>query len=309
MVLGTGQVLFFFSETVFFAHWRPLEDSIGSRLVTWLTYSVLGYLVLAAVAAARLRNGRELVLAGALFGWLAEGGIAGTLFGYPSMPFPYTIVWPALAWHMPVSLLAGWWAIGLALRAPRAWAALGWSVALGVFWGVWAFSWRFNDPPLAMPHPAFVQHALVTTGGLLLGHVCVWLGRPASFRPRRGSVVLAGLAVAAVFFGVVVPRVPAAPLLLAALLGLVWLLLRRAGAPDGPAPVLLALAAPPRPWNLAMLVALPLTAAGVFHGIEGLGHDLPTHPLIVILSMAGGSVAFLAVAARGAFTRRGRAVQ
>jgi hypothetical protein len=300
LVLGTGLVLFVLSERAFFAAWRPGEDSPGAWFVTWLVYAVLGYPMLAAVAWARLGDAWGLVLAGSLFGWLAEGAVAGTLSGDPSMPFPFTIAWTALAWHMPLAVLAGWWWLGRALRAARPWRTLGWAAVLGIVWGVWGFAWRFHDTPRAMPVDGVVLHGALGGLGLALGHLAIAHGRPAAFRPARLPLAFAGAALGAVLLLAVVPRAPAAPALLAVLLLPLWPLLRRAGGAAPGASVLERLDAPLRPLNLLGLTAMPLAAAGVMQALGASGLDVPLHPPVVVLAMAGGTMALLAAAWRAA---------
>ena len=72
LVLGTGYVLFFFSERMFWAMWRP-GDHIGIYVATWLLYAFLAYLLQATVRCFRVRDLWGLFLAGTVFGWLAEG--------------------------------------------------------------------------------------------------------------------------------------------------------------------------------------------------------------------------------------------
>ena len=58
--LATGYILFVFSERLFWTVWRP-NDQLLDLTITWLAYSVVAYLFLAAVAwsRARMTSGRS----------------------------------------------------------------------------------------------------------------------------------------------------------------------------------------------------------------------------------------------------------
>lgn len=293
LVLGTGYILAFFSETVFWAHWRP-DDSPEGRIAQWLLYSLMAYLTLAVIRHARIQDGWTLLLAGAFFGWIDEGVFAMTMFGDPSMPFPFTIAWTALAWHGPISLALGWYALGLALRAPSMRPALMLSLGFGVFWGLWAFGWTADEPPVANEPIVFLLNATACTILVGLAHLAVAAGRPAEFLPSRAGMIVAALPVAAFFALLTTPTVPIAPLVLLPLLGLLALALRRGRAARADGSLLAALAAPVRGRNLAALALMPLGATLVY----GVAADAfaPSHAVLLAVAGAtslGGLVLFL----------------
>ena len=69
--LATGYILFMFSERVFWTVWRP-NDSLPDLAITWLVYSAVAYLFLAAVSWSRASDIWSIFLAGALYGWRFE---------------------------------------------------------------------------------------------------------------------------------------------------------------------------------------------------------------------------------------------
>ena len=90
--LATGYILFAFSERMFWTVWRP-GDRLAELIITWLAYSVAAYLFLAAVSSFRANDVWSVFLAGALYGWIVEGGLIHTLYGTePSAPFPVSRV-------------------------------------------------------------------------------------------------------------------------------------------------------------------------------------------------------------------------
>ena len=263
LVLGTGYVLCFFSETVFWALWRPDEEAHG-RVLQWLLYALMGYLTLAVIRHCRVGDAWSLLLAGAFFGWIGEGVFAMTVFGDASMPFPLTIAWTALAWHGPISLVIGWYALGLALRARTSGRVVGLSLGLGVFWGVWAFGWLAETPPVLAEPAIFLLHAGITTACLGVAHLAISWGRPADFAPSRIGLGLASTAVLAFFVLFTVPTVPVAPVVLLPLLGLLAVALRRHRAVQHADSLLSSLAPPIRRRNLVALALMPLTATAIY---------------------------------------------
>jgi hypothetical protein len=299
LLLGTGYILYFFSEAMFWSQLRPDEGPID-RPLTWLFYSYLGYLTLVVLWHFRIRNASGLFLAGAAFGWIGEGVFAMTLFGDSSMAFPFTISWTALAWHAPISVVLGWHALGIVLRKPGLGAATWLSLGFGVFWGIWAYGWRFETPPVAATPADFLVQAVTATAFLALAFLGVAVGRPDSFQPSRVGLVLAGLVLFG-FLGVVtVPHVPIALLVLPALAALLFLLLRRhrlANADSGLS-LLASHAVPLRLGNLAMLALMPLAATAVYALLGESQWPLHTLSVFGVLATAVGATLFLLAATR-----------
>lgn len=312
-------MLAFFSETVFWSLPPPPEE-LASRAAATLAYALFGWLALALLSWCRARGPWSLLLAGAAFGWGVEGVFAMTAYGDASMPFPLTLSWTALAWHMPLSFALGLYALGRALRdAASARATLGLSLALGLFWGGWGHGWLSETPPLSADPAAFYLHALATTAALALAHAALAWGRPERFRPGRRAVLLAATPVALFFAAVTTPAIPFAPLVLAPLLGVTAFALRHARGPaadeatraGGGADTLLArLAGPVRARNAAVLVlVLPAVATVAYAALGMLGEPVPTHVAFAVLSIPGGAALFLVALAKalGAGRRARRA--
>ncbi len=309
LVLGTGYVLFFFSETVFWSVWRPGDTALG-RLLGWLFYSLLGYLTLAVIHHGRVRGGWSALLVGALFGWVDEGVFAMTLFGDASMPFPFTIAWTALAWHAPLSLCLGWYGLGRALRrtGPKSYVpTLALSVGLGVLWGVWGNGWRAEPAWVRVAPAAFSLHATLATAGLALAHAAIAASTPERYRPSRVGVSVASALVLGFFFVVTVPRAKLATLVLLALVAIVSLAIRRdARNRDGDDSALVSFGAPIATRNLLALAAMPLTASAVYAILsEAFAPSGAVRLLLAAVSSCAG-VALLVVALWRAGRGRGR---
>jgi hypothetical protein len=193
--LATGYILFFFSERLFWTVWWP-GSSLVDMVVTWLAYSAIAYLFLAAVYFFCADDAWSVFLAGAVYGWLVEGGLANTLYGtQPSAPLPYSISLTGLSWHALISVLVGWWATGKALAAERVQPLVWICVAIGVFWGVWGMFPRRETPPIVTPVPQFLAHAAVCALGLMAAWRVSWRTGLLGIRPGPIGLMISLLVV------------------------------------------------------------------------------------------------------------------
>jgi hypothetical protein len=253
--LATGFVLFFFSETMFWG--RPGRASFVELVITWLAYVVIAGIALHALAFFRVRTLPAFFLCGALYGWLVEGVLAGTLYD----AFPIQVSWTGLAWHALLSFCAGWYGLNVALRH-SAWRTSWLAGALGIFWGTWAVMWwQPAEGGVITPLLDFALHSalnsLLVAAALITQARLVYAG---AYRSRRRLAAL--IIIAAVWFGVVIaPQQPIA-LLIAPLLGGVTLLaLRRSRRAESADTDVLAVLREPFPLRrCAALLAMPLGA-------------------------------------------------
>ena len=222
--LCAGFILFFFSETLFWG--RPGRAPLAELGLTWLAYSVLAGATLWTLAHFRARGLPSLVLCGAVYGWLAEGVLAGTLY----QGFPVQVSWTGLAWHDLLSVCAGWSGLSAALRRGL-WPTVLATSGLGVFWGAWATTWwQPQEGGFVTPLPAFAAHTL--TQGLLLATAFAVFPRLlgcVTFTSRAGTWLLV-LLLGAWFALVTAPHYPLAWLLLPTLLALTLTVLSRGRA-------------------------------------------------------------------------------
>ena len=100
LVLSTGYIFVYFSEHLFWARIRP-EDSLKNWTSAWMAYSLMAFVFLAIVSHFNIKNIWALFLAGAVFGWLAEGVVVQTTYEM----LPLSISFTGLAWH---ALLTVW---------------------------------------------------------------------------------------------------------------------------------------------------------------------------------------------------------
>jgi hypothetical protein len=291
LVLGTGYVLFFFSERLFWSLIRP-GDSIAIFGATWLVYAFVAYLLLATVRLYRVRDFWALFLAGALFGWLVEGVYAMTMFGDDSLPFPLTIAWTGLAWHAPISVVFGFYGLRRALQAGSIWPGMWLSLLVGSFWGFWALGWGLETPPLVADAAMFFTHALAATCVLGFSQLLIGWGDPAGFRPSWPGLISAASVIVAFFAFVTVPAIPWSPLILLPLLGLIFFALRRNRVREHHYDALAELAAPVPLLHLVGLAGIPVAATIIYAGCNAVGFLPPSHQIVCAVTTIAGFVLF-----------------
>jgi hypothetical protein len=233
------------------------------------------YVLLWLIDTFRPRRIGPLFLAAAVFGFVAEGVLVGTLYEGGPLGW-FNVSYTPLAWHAPLSVLFGYWWLGRRLAAGSLRGLAAACAAVGLLWGLWALAWwlpeNAADPALLAqgarlgqwPVVDFARHSFAFTGLLAAAH---WLlGRGAAlpnFRPSAAEVVLVGGGLLFFFIGVLA-AVPWAPLKLLPLLGLalggLWLNRRR----EPPGSTLAEARGPARPAALLALFAMPAAAVAVY---------------------------------------------
>jgi hypothetical protein len=284
--LGIGFILFFYSETMFWG--RPDRAPISELIVTWLVYSLLAYLFLAALATFRVRRWAALFLAGALYGWLGEGVLVQTMYDM----FPINLSWTGLAWHSVISVCAGWYGLSVALQRGTLYAALT-AAGLGLFWGLWAVMWwQPGEGGHVTPLVDFTRH--VFTQGALLTFAYAAYPRflsPGAFSSRWGRGIVIILAVLWFAF-VAVPHTILALFVAPPLFALTLYALRRLGKASEEPSVLMTL----RPVPLARyaaIFAMPLCATTVYALFLSTGRLYPTNQWFYYMLVPLGFTAYM----------------
>jgi hypothetical protein len=233
-------------------------------------------------------------LAGAVYGWLVEGGLIDTLYGtQPSAPFPVSISITGLSWHALLSVMVGWWATGKALTASRLWGLVWISLGVGVFWGVWAMFPRRETPPIITPVPDFFVNAAILTLGLMASWWVSFRAGVHDFRPGWFGLVLCTLLVG-LFYVQHVLKLGVLPLVvLPSLLGIAAAALyrhrQRAGRPEH------VFSRDFRPIRLLILGLIPISATLVYGIAAAVGIDLFPVSTVVYYFLTGpaGMVLFI----------------
>jgi hypothetical protein len=293
--LAVGFLLFFFSERLFWTVFKP-GDQIADLVITWLAYSVLGCVLLNVLKRCAGSELPRVALAGAVYGWLAEGALVGTLYGTESSaPFPLSIVQTALSWHMLISVVVGWHFLTGAIRHGAFIKTALVSGGVGLFWAVWApFQWR-ETPPVIVPCWSFVAHAAVT--GTLLTIACGILSGDAWERYKPGWFGLVGSAlILAIFYTEQIKALGLRPLLLLPLLvgGMLALLCWTKGKVEEPG----SYAPRSKRWQCATAILLMPVMASLGYALQTFIHARGINPAWIFHGLAlVGSVFFLAACA------------
>ena len=256
----SAAILLVFSEKLY---WYVTGYSVLDLL---LGYFFPAFVLLWVVDAFRVRRPAALFLAGAVFGFVAEGMLTNTLYaGGP------------LAWHAPLSVVFGWWWLRRELLAGRGRRlALG-CAAVGVLWGLWALAWWLpeNAADVALlaqgarlgrwPVADFARHAATFTALLAAAH---WLlgrgGWRATFRPTWVEAALLAGGLLLFFATQVLPVYPWAPLKLLALVGATLAVLAVNRRREAPGSALSDLAGPVAARRLLPLALMPAAAVAVY---------------------------------------------
>ena len=277
-VLATGYILMFYSELLFWARVRP-DDSLGGWLATWLAYSLLGFVFLSLLARFQVNSIWALFLAGAAFGWLAEGLVVQTAYE----DLPLSISFTGLAWHALISVWAGWYGLRRALAAGLH-ATLVTAGLTGCGFGLWAIAWWLEpDGGVAAPL-AFAAYALASS--LLLMLACWLHERSAPFQPSRQAEIGAALLFGLYFIFITIPAAPLAAVILPGLLLVLYLGLRRSRTEQAGNMQLL----PAPAMRYLGLLALPLAASLVYAASFALGLRWHTNWLLYLVATPAGFI-------------------
>jgi hypothetical protein len=286
-VLATGYIFVYFSEHLFWARIRP-DDSLGSWVGAWIAYSLLAYLFLGTLSFFTIRNIWGLFLAGAAFGWLAEGVIVQTT--YESLPL--SISFTGLAWHALITVWIGWYALQKSFLSPASFLTLKLSAVIGACYGLWAIAWWLEPDGGISSVTDFATFSLATTGLVILAY---WLANwsvSEPFRPNRWVTILISVLFGMYFLFVAVPAEPVAIVVLPILLGLVYFGLRRNRLNDIGASMLNEFTERIPPRKFFSLMALPATGILVYWVALSLNLQWQTNWILYLITTPLGFILF-----------------
>ena len=283
-------------------YWYLGGIGFEENIVIALFYMIPTLAALWAIGSGPSSRLHQLILAGAVFGFVVEGVL--TIVLYEDGPLP-VLASLFVGWHGLLSLVCFWYlARKWLLERRRRSLALG-AAAVGLYWGVWSIVYRLPeatedfDQTFAVMEPLdFAIYASVVGLVFAAAHWLIGFVWPAQFRPgkwgRRG-IVLSLLSYAAL---AVLPLVPWAPIKFAALVGgAVWLLQRsRQSTTDEPSAIE-ALQGRVAMSDVAILLIGPIAASLAYAGIWSL--DLSDSAVSGVfatssaLQVVAGLVAFL----------------
>ncbi len=222
LVVGVTLILWVISERIFWSMWRP-DEEIGGAVMTIVMYGIATYIALYAVEYFKVRTFWSCMLIGALYGWITEGIVAMTILG-GGIPFPFSLSWTALAWHMLISVGAFLYWHRKVLQQSFV-KSLMFSSVIGLGWGLWNMTWFFENPPVVTTVTAYALHAFIISACVVLGHVLINLSRGVFRTPVAERVIVFAL-LGAFFVFITIPTVWPIGVAIAVLAGILYVPLK-----------------------------------------------------------------------------------
>ena len=222
LVLSTGYIFVFFSEHLFWARIRP-EDTLKDWVGAWIAYSLMAYVFLILITHFKVRNIWPLFLAGAAFGWLAEGLVVQTTYEM----LPLSISFTGLAWHALITIWIGWYALQRSFHSPASFSTWKLVAAIGACSALWAIAWWLEPDGGVASVAEYARFSFVTTTLVTLAYWLANWSASAPFRPKRWVTIVIAAIFVLYFAFVTVPATPIAVIILPVLLGLIYFGLRK----------------------------------------------------------------------------------
>lgn len=286
LVLSTGYIFFYFSERLFWARFRP-DDAVGEWVVTWLAYSLMAYVFLSLVSYFRVKNVWALFLAGAAFGWVAEGIVVQTTYEM----LPLSISFTGLAWHALITVWVGWVAVRKALITSTG-ATVKWAVGIGLAFGLWAISWWLDPDGGVSTVAEFAAHVFLATLFVVPAYAVANWSASEPFAPARWVTWGVGGLFGLWFVLVAVPAAPVAAIILPGLLGLVFWGLRRNRMREEVGSCVDTLQGPVPARRFLVLFGVPLMGTLVYAGAMALGLQWQTNWVLYLITTPLGFILF-----------------
>jgi F0F1-type ATP synthase assembly protein I len=289
LALSTGYILMFYSELVFYARYRPNEDTIGSLITTWIVYSVLSYAFLSIVSVFKVRSIWALFLSGAVYGWSAEGIIVQTMYDN----FPFQLSWTGLAWHDLISILIGWYIVRVILHQNNVFKTMLLAGGLGLFWGFWAISWWLDDPKQIAALPTFSIFTFATSSLLILCYCIYDRNATAAVSLNKYDLYMAATLLAPYYIFITLRAVPISALILFPLLAVVMIALIKNRKTETRSSLAESSAARVQAMSYACLLVMPLVAVAVYAAAILLDVRFHTNIIVYIITTALGVALFV----------------
>jgi hypothetical protein len=288
LVLSTGYIFVFFSEHVFWARIRP-DDSFMNWVSTWIAYSLMAFVFLHLVTHFKVANRWALFLAGAAFGWMAEGIVVQTT--YESLPL--SISFTGLAWHALITIWIGWYALRHRLSDSAPLPTLKLAAAIGAGYGLWAITW-WLEPDGGVATLSEFSAFILTTSILVI--IAFWLANWSAselFTPNRWVTGIIYSLFILYFIFIAVPAAPVAILILPVLFGLIYFGLRKNKQVEQNDSLLISLTNRASLLSYLSLLALPLTAITVYAAALTLNLQWQTNWILYLITTPLGFILFV----------------
>ena len=288
LVLSTGYIFVYFSEHLFWARIRP-EDTLKNWISAWLAYSLLAYIFLIILTHFRIKNIWELFLAGAAFGWMAEGIIVQTTYEM----LPLSISFTGLAWHALITIWIGWYATQKAFSSSASFSTLKLAAAIGLCSGLWAVAWWLEPDGGVSSLTEYATFSFVTTALVIIAYRLANWSSSAPFKPNRWVTILISTLFILYFAFIAVPAAPVAIAILPILLGLVYLGLRRNHEKEDEGSYLDHFKSHVPLWKFLSILMLPITGVGIYALALSLNLQWQTNWVLYLITTPLGFILFI----------------
>ena len=290
LVLGSGYIIVYYGELVFWATPEREGMTMGGICLTWLVYSLFAYVFLCVVSVFKVRNPWAVFLAGAFYGWFEEGIVVQTMYGTQDGPFPMSIAFTGLAWHALIGIFTGWYLVRKILAENRLLKTIGLAGMIGLFYGLWAISWLKEPPPpmkllldagrknILLSH--FAIYTFSTTAVLVLIHWLYNRVMPFAFKPSNLELWILGTATCLYFIFVTIPAAPKAIWVLPPLMAITFWALNKNRKVESEENAITAFQSEVQPLNYIALALIPLIATGIYFLVLETGTALRTNQFV-----------------------------
>ncbi|MDJ0924431.1 MAG: hypothetical protein QNJ77_07710 [Acidimicrobiia bacterium] len=254
------------SERVYWYVGGVSLDSILGIAIFYMIPTLAGLWALGSGPSIRLH---QVVLAGAIFGFVVEGVLTAVVYEDGVLPIMAALF---VGWHGLLSVVAFWYLTRRWLLARRRRSLVIGSAAVGLLWGIWSIVYTLPEASegfeagfTTMDPGGFAIYALVVGLAFAAAHYLIGYVWPKQFQPgkwgSRGIVML----LAAYAATAVLPAVPWAPIKFAILVGgSLWLLRRsREAGPEEPSAIA-ALQGHVRLRDVVLLLVMPVVSATAY---------------------------------------------
>jgi hypothetical protein len=290
LALSTGYILFYFSELVFWAKYRPDSMAPGELFFTYVIYSLVTFVFLSILWKFRVQDIWGLILAGSVYGWLVEGVVVQTMYDV----FPLQISWTGLAWHALISVVLGWYYVKKTVGEHSYGKTLTISLLIGLFYGFWAITWWVEDQVI-VPLGEFSLYLWSSSILLMVSYAITDLIQVDSYTPsqvEKGIVLI----VLGFFFAATVWIQPLALFILPSLLIITWKALQKNTAPSSEQSYIQLLQGDKNIMHYGILLCIPAITTVVYACALSLSILFPTNIVVyMVLTPLGFACYMLAI--------------